>query len=251
MDRAQVGVSAIGELSCVPQSYASEFEALLSTAADVATVSGESVASLTIRHYFVSAGALCKYITSMADIHWCEALGHLCAMQLYSSSTDVSYSWRSHTEGLTLFPQACAQFESIASARAEVHGVSGWATYMPWIRYADTGTAVNQDTGIQMTMAFAAATGVDRLNLVVSKHTLNGTWLGYEDASTLLFYCGMPAPDTASGGGTSSPTTWLYYGRTEKHTFLCNLSSLIDQPLMFYDMYVIDEVTRALRAGLA
>lgn len=72
---------------------------------------------------------------------------------------------------------------------------------------------------------------------------MNGTWLGLSKLSTLFAYCGMAAPNTAQGGGTSAPTDWQRFGTSQFSNFSCELSSLLHTEQHFYELYLYDGPT--------
>ena len=95
-----------------------------------------------------------------------------------------------------------------------------------------------------MVLGFSkSASGVDasRLTFFLSIYAINGTWMGMQELTTQLFYCGTERPNTHRGGGSSSSTAWLNYGNNFRKNFQCDLSTLINEEPLFYELFVLDE----------
>lgn len=137
--------------------------------------------------------------------------------------------------------QACVVYNVIMAGRSTEDGDK---LFIPPILYQEKGEAVYRDKSLNMAMSFPGGSGVTRLKFVVSSFSLDGRWLGYSDLDTLLFYCGMPAPKTAEGGGTSSPTRWQRFGFSEAFEYRCSTTSLLEAELRFYELFIEDQVRR-------
>ena len=227
---SKVGQSLLGAQSCVKTSLAAAFIANEQAAAQVSFTSlSSSVTSSTFRHYFVRVATQCKYYGgSEEDSAACQVLGNLCVLQLYDASSI-----------------ACSTFLSILSSDRRdantVHGVQGWGVGMPWLHYS-TGSTPCTDKSTTMKMSLDS----QLLQFVVAKYAMNGTFLGYSDINTLLSYCPRAAPQSSRGGGTSSSTSWQIFGNSEYMHFKCDLSLLVENEQVFYDLFLLDSNTNGL-----
>lgn len=138
---------------------------------------------------------------------------------------------------------------------APVLGVqAGWSATLPWLYYDTLAASVTKDLGISMRVSFKASTNVlgstyDTMVFKLAKFSLNGTWLGMEDLSTQLLYCNMSAPFTDKGGGSSRSTRWLRFGYNSDVKYECDFSQLLYHETFFYDLYLVDQVSRTTRAS--
>lgn len=150
-------------------------------------------------------------------------------------------------------------------AHGGLHQQAGWASTLPWLYYSETATAVRSDTSVQMKVSFKAPTttssttgsssssssdtAYDQMSFKLAKYALNGTWLGMEDLSTQLMFCGMQVPFTDEGAGSSSNTRWLQFGHNTKQTYQCDLTLLMQEETFFYDLYMVDQVREESTRG--
>ena len=140
---------------------------------------------------------------------------------------------------------ACSVFNAIIDLRGPlsiINSQSTWKYGMPWLLYPSPSSSYCFDSSNDITMNLEEKL----LHYVVSKFTLNGTWLGYESAHTLFAYCQTPAPMTRFGGGESSDTQWAIFANSKKTTFKCDLSSLLDAGMYFYDLFLMNPDTNKL-----
>ena len=227
----KVGLSLIGTQSCLSTSVSTPFVSIES-AASVVTYSSGSVTSATFLHYFSIAATRCKYYGGAQDIPYCQILANLCVLQVYDSSSTVCSLFLSF---ITL--------RGYTSAAKSYASKSGWGTGLPWLYYSTTDSAsACLDTNIKMKMSLKSTV----LKYYVSVFTMNGTWLGYNNISTLFSYCTMIAPDTDQGGGTGASTKWQRFATSNSMTYKCNVNSLLSNQQYFYDLYVLDEGTGGL-----
>ena len=90
-----------------------------------------------------------------------------------------------------------------------------------------------------------------RLQYIVTKYAMNGTYISTEDISTLLTYCTRLPPYSNRGGGESSQTTWQIFGQTETISTSCDIYNLVrtksgEENMFFYDLFIKDTLTNKL-----
>lgn len=216
------------------ESLALEYANSLGTAVNVQyTELGLIVSSMTVSHYYAKAAAYCKYYGGSHDLQYCETLANLCVLQMYNPAVG-----------------ACLAFNGIAALRpptSVINQQSTWKIGMPWLYYPDTQDAPCFDTSIPITMDLREKV----LTYVVAKYSLNGTWLGNEDVTTLFGYCSRGVPNTEMGGGSSSDTSWTIFGTSKATVFECDLASLLKKDqgdMYFYDLFLKDTVSDSLYA---
>ena len=191
----KVGQDAYGVQSCLPNALAVEFVNTELTNSKVTYYDNGkniigSVTSLVVLHYFTTGASRCKHYSSAADIVFCQQLANLCTLQMF----DFTYG-------------ACKAFNDIGVGRGvNLYGLSTWHNSMPLLVFPQlvgaTALATCKDKSLQMQMSLRGK----MMNFIVSKFSINGTWLGYNNVSTLFQYCKVAPPNTHRGGGTSSNT---------------------------------------------
>jgi len=239
-----VGSSLFGATGCELEDHTSEFTVNEANAVTVSyknvlkvvegpATSTASVESLYFQDLYVKSAARCKYFAEEPeDYRACQALANLCVLQQYAEDSQV-----------------CEDFDDIRDARvATNNGRAEWGAKMPWLVYDEDAEDVRDDRGILMDIAFTGdgITSFDTLEFKVAKYTANGTWLGTEDVSTLFHYCTLPAPQTDSGGGTSSSTRWQQVGHSYEDKYRCDLKTLLYDEQVFMDLYIVDKSTDTL-----
>ena len=225
-----VGVSAVGPQSCVAVDLIDEFSSVQSTAININYITISTIVpSMTLQHYFVKSAALCKYFGGSQNIQDCEILANLCVLQLYNPLAG-----------------ACVQFQNIIDIRPPtslVNSNAEWMKGMPWISYGmDIGSAPCFDRNISMRFNLQEK----MMEYVVSKYSLNGTWLGNEDARELFHYCTNSAPDIHL-----TDTTWTIFGNSKVISMKCDLSSLMQRSFdeqYFYSLYLREPATHSMFA---
>lgn len=184
--------------------------------------------SYTLKHFFINASANCYFYKGPENIANCQTLANLCVLVMYD----------------TTHP-ACEAFNDIEGLRGAGNlQQNGWGEALPWLYYEETASLVRYDDSINMVLGFSkSASGVDasRLTFFLSIYAINGTWMGMQELTTQLFYCGTERPNTHRGGGSSSSTAWLNYGNNFRKNFQCDLSTLINEEPLFYELFVLDE----------
>eukprot|EP01041_Mallomonas_annulata_P004874 gene4874-9718_t len=197
----KVGQSIVGEQSCINSLKSSQF---LNSENLAATINFNAVNSISIYilHYYTKTATNCLYYGGSQNIQDCQILLHLCILQLYNSDS-----------------LPCATFLNIVRSRGYttttgMSSIPSWGQGLPWLFYTSTSNPC-LDTSIQMKMSLKSK----KLNYIVSKYSLDGLWLGYENVSTLFSYCSDVAPYTSSGGGSSSTSKWQIFGTTEKNEY--------------------------------
>lgn len=221
-DYTKLGVEAIGHQSCVHTTKAAPYLAIESTATQV-TYSTGTIVSQTFLHYFTKAAANCAYYGSSLNVLDCQVLANLCVLQLYYDQSG-----------------ACKSFNAIVALRGTSYteSVINWGTGMPWLYYSGGNTACS-DTGYRPYVSLKNYV----MNYAVAQYSMNGTFFGFTQLSTLLTYCTRRAPHTGKGGGSSSSTGWNKFGATEQSKFACDLDTLTaanGKQQMFYELYLYD-----------
>jgi len=241
-DYTKTGQSLYGQQSCVytehsdaiKQSYAETSASTVNffkiQADQESSPSGElEMESLVMKHHFLNASTNCFYYNGPENIANCQTLANLCVMQMYWPDSEV-----------------CELFEDILDKRSEnARSQDGWVDTLPWLRYVETATEIRVSEAITMQMSFGNVDDYHyhQMRYVLSKYYLNGTWMGYEDLTTQFYYCGMAAPNTHRGGGSSMSTSWLRFGHGYNNNFECDLETLMADEPMFYELFLIDEET--------
>ena len=239
-----VGNGALGEQMCVATAIASAFTAELSSASTVTYYSSDdsvqSITSLTMSHYFVQAAALCKYYgTYVNDMKYCQILANLCALQLFDDSTVACSTFIAIQD---LRGTANLQTQNLyVGTQIVTYTIQSWYAGMPWL-YFSTGAAA----AICQTDSYFTRMSLKKhqLQYVVSTFTLNGTWVGYQKLESLLQYCTVSAPESSTGGGTSSYNFWQYFDYTSDYTYSCQLENLLYKEQHFYELYLYDSSTQ-------
>jgi meckelin len=217
----KVGLSTVGEESCVLTSLASTFTGKASTAY-VVSFGSVSVSSIIFQHYFIKSAARCTYYGGPADIQQCQTLANLCVLQMYDSSSD-----------------ACDAFISAVEARTTtINDINNFVKGMPWLYIA--GSSTSYSTCTSTTFKSRASLNQQALYYLLSTYTMNGTFVGFQRLETVLQYCGENAPRSKKGGGTSSSTGWQYFGASEVSSYSCNLTTLTTKEQYFYELFLYD-----------
>lgn len=224
-----VGETLIGPQSCISASLAVNLDA--NTNALTAIFGPNSVRSITLGNYFIRAAANCKYYNNPSDMQWCQVLANLCILQMYD---------------FYMVGGACSEYSSILQSRGvdnNIDGVQNWVPSLPWIIYSSSGGfGVCKDDTLTEKMALSNK----YLEYVISSYTMNGTWLGYREAETILNYCTKGSPYSDAGGGTGSSTRWQIFGTFQKLELECDLGSLLGTEQLFYELFLKDTKTGKL-----
>lgn len=207
------GVSGIGPLECVLSSSINEFITVESRAISVNYPQlGTSVVSLTMKHYFATAAANCKYSTGPEGSRYCQILANLCVLHNYDTTNPT-----------------CSSFNSIVNLRLtnSNHDIMNWVTGMPWLYY----TADYTGSSVCKQEVFTNPVNVknSHLKYVIASYSMNGTFVSYQNLETFFSYCKQEAPNTSKGGGESSSTKWQIFGYTEKKEIKCKLRDIMQQ----------------------
>lgn len=237
----ETGVESLGDKACILSTEANAItpqypvsQAITVNYYDVEFRAGGALGAVTgvdslwFNHLYLRSAVNCWNYRGPEDLPHCQTLGNLCALQLYNPDATV-----------------CRLFSRIATARpGSLHGFGGWSPSLPFLMYRDDGLGVTEDRGVQMRVAFnnnSDSSDYEQLRFVLSKYTLNGTWLGFEPLGWQLQYC-QPAPG-ATSTGPSRDTRFLRFGHNHSQKYLCDLRNLLTsggEPLL-YDLYLVDE----------
>eukprot|EP01042_Synura_sphagnicola_P004239 gene4239-5359_t len=218
----KVGQALIGAQSCVLTSQASNFLAVETVSSATTFSSVGTVQSLTILHYFTNVATHCMYYGGPEDNAYCQALVNLCALKFYDLSGSA----------------VCGAYLSISKQRP--YSI-GYGKGLPWLFYSSN-TAACRDASLKMSVTLTNTV----LNYVVAAYSLDGSWLGYSNLSTLFGYCERTAPHSDEGGGASATTKFLLFGTTVKSSYSCSPSSLLQSSQIFYDLFIEDTATGSL-----
>ena len=114
--------------------------------------------------------------------------------------------------------------------------------------YEESYLVATLNDDIDMSLAFSSLSEsyTDTLNFVLSVTSLNGTWLGYQSVDTQFFFCGMAAPFSHLGGGTNSYSKWLKVGYSYSTTYPCQLSTVFEEEMVFYELFITDDLSDTL-----
>ena len=101
---------------------------------------------------------------------------------------------------LTLYDrksQACIAHQAIITTRSQnlINGINNWVTSNPWIMFPQPGGAVCQVNRWVTYLNLATYT----FKYIVATYTMNGTFVGFSQLSTLLSYCSRSPPYTSYG----------------------------------------------------
>ena len=127
-------------------------------------------------------------------------------------------------------------FKDATTARTgNINDVMNWATRMPWM-------FVNGGGGSCFLTKYRTQVSLfdQMMRYVVGKYTLNGTFAGYEEVGTLFTYCSRTLAFSGKGGGAGSSTTWQYYGASETQNYQCDLETLLEKEMYFYELFLYD-----------
>jgi meckelin len=213
------GVVSVGAQSCVLISQATNFIKLEGAAQNVRYSDvGTTVLSATMLHYYTKAASRCSFFGSADDLQYCNQLANLCALQLFNDQTS-----------------ACSSYLSITGGRGNqyISDVTNWVTGMPWLYFSGGSAACFATIDTE-----SVSLRNYQLQYIVGTFTMNGTFLGYQPMNTLLSYCGISAPNSDSGGGTSSNSKYQNYADVTSDTYSCDLSTLYGTQQLFYELYL-------------
>jgi meckelin len=222
-----VGVSGIGEQSCILTSQANPFLQQLTTASIVPYASqlGITVQSLTMQHYFIQAATYCTYYSTPDSFRYCQMLANLCVLQLYNLDNDIC---KTHMAVIQL------------NHRPEnVYNLTNWVKGNPWIYFQSTSACIEPN--------FQSLVSLTRYQMiyVIASYYLNGTFEGFHKIDNFFSFCKRSAPQNYMGGGTSDSTTWQWFGFNYERTFQCEVRSLLnsitktDEQLL-HELYLYD-----------
>lgn len=221
----KVGQPRIGIQSCIKTADATTYLNLEKSAALVSYYSiSQSLTSLIILHYFTKVATQCMAYGDPMNMPDCQTLVNLCTLVMYDNQATI-----------------CITYRNILQVRATstVTNIYGWTRGLPWLYY-DTSSFPCYDKSITMSMSFDSM----RMQYIVTKYTINGTYVGIENVTTLFHYCSRNAPYTDKGGGSSTSTLWQLFGTSQAIKLDCQLSNLLTQTQYFYDLFVVDTSTK-------
>jgi len=223
------GLTLVGEQYCVKTTLGSAYVTGAASESSIpfyldGSASPTYIASKTVQHYYPYAATNClNYRKGDADsARACQLLANLCSLAHYDSTTGP-----------------CEMFDTVESARSTnvIDDIQTWHAGLPWLNYQDSDSEdICFDEEYQQRMKYTEL----HLEYVLSKYTLNGTWLGYEYLNTAFSYCTMDAPDTNDGGGTSSSSSWQVFGHSQSVSLKCDLENLVDTEQYFYELFLTD-----------
>jgi hypothetical protein len=220
------GYILVGEASLGPQSCIERFPTVASGYEKAVFKSPEydfTLDSLVYSHHYVKSAAECEYFqgSSGESLQSCQALGNLCVMSMYDEDS-----------------AACKQYLKIAELRlGSYHNQEDWKKTLPWLYYSGEANDVTNDKGIKMKLAFREE-NVDfsiSLSFKLAKYNLDGSFVGMEDLANQLKYC-------SDGNGS---VDWLSFGKSHRLQYSCDITSLAEEDMFFYDMHVVDQSLEA------
>jgi hypothetical protein len=216
-----VGQAVLGPQRCVLTSLATPF---LNTEQQASTVVYRTVGpqvSLTLLHYFTRAAAACTYFGGTLNLADCQTLANLCVLQLYDDSAT-----------------ACITYSRVLAGRTfkDWEGVASWSAQLPWLLYPAQGSAVCKDSGYKSHLSLDDFF----LEYKVASYTLNGTYLGLSGLETLFGYCGVKAPLSSTGGGSSMDTRGQLFAHAMRLDLGCDLTSLLQKEQLLYELFLVN-----------
>jgi len=221
-----VGVSAVGNQSCVLSSLTAAFTAGEAAAAQVTFYDRDTktadltVTSLTFQHYYLNAAARCTYFGTPGDVRYCHQLANLCLMQMYDDES-----------------AACIAHNNIVSQRFNTfENVDNWVLGQPWLYVSGDPTATARFYSYKKRVSL----NNQFVKLVLAAYTMNGTFVGFRNLETEFAYCQRRPSKTDIGGGTATSTDWQLFGANGKFSFECELESLVveTREQLFYELFL-------------
>ena len=199
------------------------------------TITTDAVDSVVLSHYYPGAASACEYTeagstprgaaTGRDPGEACQSLANLCVLAMYDEDS-----------------APCRQLEYIRSLERRV------TTPPPWLYYVDVADDVTEDRGVRMRMAFKGGVPgrAHRMTYKLVKYRLNGEYVGVEDLRHQLRYCrndvfgDIVKVGLFDGSEPRGSPEFLTFGNNRRHIDQCDLTSLMDREMFFYDMFLVD-----------
>lgn len=214
------GYNQAGDDWCVLSTYASSILGTypLSTAATITYTnivsaigeegSSESLSSYPFEQNFLAASSECKNNRNRTA---CNALANMCAIASYNEGHPTC-----------AFAKGIITTES-ASGLNSTHGFAEWVISMPLLYYTDT-----KDNAAALDFQVAVE---EKLNFLLAKYSINGTYQGYEVLDGHLQLCGRN-PD--------SKPHWQDIGNAYDNNCIFDLAEMVagTKGTEFYSLFV-------------
>lgn len=176
--------------------------------------------SLTLSHMYMKVASDCEYYSGSSDtgLQSCQALGNLCVLSMYDKNS-----------------AACKQVEAVTQRRSDLyHGFVDWKVTLPWLFYRDEPEYILNDKSINMKVSFHPEENhVNVLKFKLAKYRVDGDFVGLEDLTNQFELCAQDSPNRADG--------WSEFGSSYRVENSCPMSTLLEQEMFMYDMYLVDE----------
>lgn len=226
-----VGEASIGAQKCIKHTptLSSDYERVQFRFIREVTGSQEeyqiTLNSITFSHFYLEAASLCEFATGYSlerSLNGCQTLANLCVMTYYDNTSTP-----------------CRQFQSIIAEKRSVyyHDQTDWKIMMPWLYYTDEVDDIVEDKSIRMSMSLKAQGGNEHFMMYkLAKYTIGGEFLGIEDLANQFMYCMATELEDFTGMGTG-----LKFGDGFTRKFQCDLKSLLNSDMYFYDLFLLDK----------
>jgi meckelin len=177
----------------------------------VANYNGGTMTSIVFKHHYLWAATRCYQWGRARDTASCEALGNLCVLSGYDS---------------TSIP--CKILSTIEAQRTVVNNVYGWSSSLPWLNYNDDSGSFNVESEVLWNDAVPTAVQLnEELTFYIARYAINGSFLGIERLEDQLSYCCSGGSENGFAPPTSTSRPWMFFGRNYKRSCTCSLSNLV------------------------
>ena len=183
------------------------------------------VDSITFSHYYLYAASNCEFARSSTELVGtsCQTLANLCVLTLYDTNS-----------------APCLEFQSIIANKrmTNYHGQEDWKLFMPWLYYLEDADDVVRDRSLQMKMSFWELQDYENfMDFRLVKYSISGEVMGVEKVSDQFMYCRSHSDFVKH---KSNKAGWFQFGNTARFENHCNIKSLLEAEMNFYDLYLVD-----------
>jgi meckelin len=187
--------------------------------------SKRNVDSIIFSHYYLNAASNCEFARSSTKLvgRSCQILANLCVLTLYDTNS-----------------APCLEFQSIIANKrmTNYHGQESWKLFMPWLYYLEDADDVVQDRSLQMKMSFWELQDYEHyMDFRLVKYSISGELIGVEKVSDQFMYCRAHDDHVKQ---KSNKAAWFQFGNTVRFENKCNIKSLLESEMYFYDLYLVD-----------
>lgn len=239
-----VGESSIAPQKCIkytPTLTSSDYSKVkfrsIGRGEDLEEIFQLTLNSVIFSHYYLEAASSCEYMTEKElgrSLQGCQILANLCVMTQYDDTS-----------------VPCQQFQSIIAEKrsATYRNQNDWKEGMPWLYYDGEVDDIVEDRSIQMTMSLKEREGsVTNMKYRLVKYSMDGALVAIEDLSNQFDFC---TNKNSFNSLVNSDPDFTRFGRSVRYDLSCNLGSLLDKEMHFYEMYLLDESCKSSGADSA